>query len=559
MAEQTITSTPVNAPDVLMNQPLSRQVDVNIESTILEPVSHQFTSATGGRSVFELPAKGVLDSPNAAIIVELQSLEGNGNVAYNMTAGGMGLVQRITARCGGLIISQVENAGTYGWIKTNYMSQGVKEGIMDARHLSSSNIELSVANGKIATTSRQTSYHQIYNPEADQLCTLGGTYGTPRTNNQHTLQISKRLSNVAGQSPQVVLRLADFFEIFQENKLPLLAMAVVQIEIEWAACGDPNLGAGLTLDTPIISSAVPNTAANIGPVLANRGTVSMSTPTMLLDYIHYDDVERQKIFDAINSGGGMSLNFSEVLLTRGVNPAQFSNAEAIGGVALQRQSQSNHILGMSMKEVKKIYVVKNYDLRSPRGTAERNADINQTKNHRNILTNQYKSQQMLGESYNFFINNARVYDNDVSNAMVQHDYLSQCKDNWNVPNIYYDTANYNANKMDITVNASYVDGVRNQDIDQGATHRYMPGTHHVIGLNLDKRNNMGSAPGNGTRIGSSPIEFNYSRLCIIPGARVGADANGTTDGQSAEVNLDFYIVYRRSLIITPTGVITSDA
>ena len=66
MSEQTITATAVGAPDILKNIPLSRQVDVNIESTILEPVSHNYTSANGGRSTFNLPAKGVLDAPNAS-------------------------------------------------------------------------------------------------------------------------------------------------------------------------------------------------------------------------------------------------------------------------------------------------------------------------------------------------------------------------------------------------------------------------------------------------------------------------------------------------------------
>jgi len=255
----------------------------------------------------------------------------------------------------------------------------------------------------------------------------------------------------------------------------------------------------------------------------------------------------------------MRLDFSEVLLTRGVNPRAFTNAQAIGGANLVQQTQSNHILGMAGKEVKKIYVTKNYDMRSPRGTAELYSDFNQSKTHRNDLLQQFKSQQMPGEFYNFFINNARVYDKDVSNCAVQHDYLSQCKDNYAVPNIYYDTSNYNANKMKIALDCSWNGGVRNQDQNQGRTHRYLTGSQHVIGLNLDKRNNMGSTPGNGTRIGSSPIEFNYSRLAVIPGARTGADPNGTTDGQSAEVNLDFYIVYRRSLIIRQLGVDTSDA
>lgn len=562
MAEQTITATPVNAPDILMNQPLTRQVDVDIESTILEPVSHRYTSASGGRTTFNLPPKGVLDAPNASIVCSLTSDEGNGIIGYNFTSGGLGLVNRVTARCGGIIISQVEQAGQYGWIKTNFMSQGVKEGVMDARHHSSSNVELSVAQAKIGTSSITQEFHQIYNPECDQVNTFGKTNVPTGANNLHQMQISKCLSDTAtrpGATPEVVIRLADLFEIFEENKLPLLAMALVQIEIDWAPCGDPNLAAGGTLDSAVIDSLIPTAAVNAPPAIARRGTVTMATPTMLLDYIHYDDVERQKIFDSVNTAGGMRLNFSEVLLTRGVNPRAFTTAQAIGGANLVQQVQSNHILGMAGKEVKKIYITKQYDLRSPRGVAESNADFNQVKNHRNVLTNQYKSTQMPGESYNFLINNARVYDRDVENVMVQHDYLSQCKNNYAIPNIYYDTANYNANKMKVALDCSWVNGGRVQDIDQGRTHRYLCGSQHVIGLNLDKVNSMGSVEGNGTRVGSSPIEFNYSRLAVIPGARQGADANGTTDGQSAEVNLDIYIVYRRSLIIRSLGVDTSDA
>lgn len=562
MSEQTITATPVNAPDILKNQPLSRQVDVDIESTILEPVSHNFNSQSGGRSVFNLPAKGVLDAPNASIVFSLTSDEGNATTAYNFSAGGVGCVNRVTARCGGLIISQVEQAGQYGWIKTNFMSQGVREGVIDARHHSSSSIDLSVAQAKIANSSVTQEFHQIYNPECDQVNSFGKTNVPTGANNLHRVQVSKCLSDTATRpnaSPEVVIRLADLFEIFEENRLPLLAMALVQIEIDWNPCGDPNQAVGQTLDCPVIEANILPSAVNATPAYTQRNVVTMTQPTMLLDYIHYDEQERQKIFNSINTSGGMRLDFSEVLLTRGVNPRAFTNAQSIAGNRLTQQVQSNHILGMAGKEVKKIYVTKNYDLRSPRGVAERYADFNQVKNHRNDVLAQFKSQQMPGEFYNFFINNARVYDKDVSNVMVQHDYLSQCKDNYSVPNIYYDTANYNANKMKIALDCSWVGGVRVQDQNQGRTHRYLCGSQHVIGLNLDKRNNMGSVPGNGTRIGSSPIEFNYSRVAIKPGANVGADPNGTADGQSAEVNLDFYIVYRRSLIIRQLGVDTSDA
>ena len=73
MSENTITATPVGAPDILRNQPLSRQVDVEIESNILEPVSHNYASASGGTTRFVLPVKGVLDSKNTTLAFELNS------------------------------------------------------------------------------------------------------------------------------------------------------------------------------------------------------------------------------------------------------------------------------------------------------------------------------------------------------------------------------------------------------------------------------------------------------------------------------------------------------
>jgi len=62
---------------------------------------------------------------------------------------------------------------------------------------------------------------------------------------------------------------------------------------------------------------------------------------------------------------------------------------------------------------------------------------------------------------------------------------------------------------------------------------------------------MGVMPGNGTRIGSAPIQFDYSCL------KHGDNAAPTNRGR-AEVNLDFFIEYRRSMIIKALGVAVSD-
>jgi len=542
--EATMTATPVATPDVLLNQPLSRQLDVDIESTILEPVSHNYNTTTGGTTVFQLPAKGVLRARDALIRFQLTSLEGNGLVGYNFAVGGAGVCNNITAKCGGIIISQSQRCAHYMNIKQNFMAHEKKVGLLDSRHCSSHDFELNVANGKIGNTNADLSFQQIYNPDCDQVSGFGNSYNGAAATNAHLLQASKALSNVAGQSPEIVIRLGDLFEIFDENDLPTMGMAQIEIVIEWNGCGDATAGAvaGNRLSNPIIDATIPDAAANAAPAVAQLGTVAMDTPTMLLDYIHYPQEEQQKIVDAINSPGGMRLNFSETMYTRGTNPA----AAATGQVT------SNHILGMAMKEVKKIYVAKNYDQFTATGAAELNADFNSIKTHRNMLTMEFKSQQIPGESYNFFINNNRVYDKDVANPMVAHDYLSQCQNNFRVPALYYDTTNYNPNKTRILLDREFAAGVAGADVlNAGMSKRYLPGSCNYIGLNLDKYNSLGSVMGNGTRIGSSPVEFNFSRLAIAAGADNG--------GHLAEVNLDFYIVYRRSLVIRALGVDVSDA
>jgi hypothetical protein len=555
MSEQVITATPVGAPDILRNQPLSRQVDVNLETNILEPVSHSYASAQGGRTTFVLPPKGVLDAPNAAIVFEVQCPAGDLLTCFNYANGGLGMIDRITARCGGIIISQVENAGQYANIKQNYASQGVKEGILDYRHLSSNGVELSIAPAKIAVSSITQEFQQLYNPECDQTSSFGRSYNGNAANS-HQTQVSKCISATAGQSPEVVIRLADVFEIFAENKLPLMAMAQVEIEIEWAAAGDATLLAENVIDSPVIDSLIPDAAANAAATKLQQGILTMSTPNMMLDYIHYDDVERAKIYAAVNSGGGMRLDFSEVVITRGVNPA--GTATSGGADDTTQVVASNHIIGMAQKEVQKIYVQKTYDLRSATGkigTGEGDADDQEVKTHRNILLNQFKSTQIPGETYNFFINNQRIYDRDIQNPAVAHDYLSQIGGTWTTPKCYFNTNNYNANGMKELLDCSWTSGARTQDLNQGKTHRYLAGSNNYIGLSLEKYREMGVVPGNGTRIGSSPIEFNYSRVCVGKSNGNG----GAAASSNAEVNLIFYICYRRSLIIRQLGVDVSDA
>ena len=104
----------------------------------------------------------------------------------------------------------------------------------------------------------------------------------------------------------------------------------------------------------------------------------------------------------------------------------------------------------------------------------------------------------------------------------------------------YDTMNYNANFKNILL-----DKVLDGGAASAKTQTAWLGTAHYIGLNLKKFSDMGARFQNATRIGTSPIEFVYTR-------------KGATNNL-AQVDLTFFIEYSRTLEITPLGVNVMDS
>ena len=557
--------SPLGVPDILnIGQPLDRVVDVEIETNLLDPVSHNFNTS-GGRTTWVFPAKGVLDNRNAAIVFELNAGANNFEFCYPFSVGGLSCIERCTLRCGGSIISQTDGVNLYSMVKSKFKySADEQVGILDVRHKSSSEILNRVAPATLATGSANPSFHQLYNPECDQANSFGKGYNVANTN-RHVPQNSKALVTTAnaGTGPQVVIRLRDIFEFFdQPNRLPLFAMAQVELEIEWSNGGTAGVVGDLINDSNVIQcggSAAVDTDTGIPgtPALRNlAGVVTMAgTPTLMLDYILYSEAERAQIQAVVDSPQGLNLSFMETIRTVGISP-QASAATLAAAANTTEVINSNHILGMAGKEVHSICVLKAYDVKSGQGAVERNSVTNGVQTHLNNLLNQFKSQQMFGEKYNFVVNNNRIYDRDVENPAVQYNYLTQVGGSYNTVGAYYNTMNYNANKTTELLDASW-NGKAAVATDaaaggvNGRTKRYLAGSNHVIGLSLQKMRGLGPVMGNGQRISTAPIEFNYSRLAIRQ--------TGATDDNCGAVDLTFFINYRKSLTIQSLGVSVTDA
>ena len=543
---------PGSLPDVLKSDMGGSEIQMNVdtETALIEPTSHRYDSSNGGRTTFIIPPKGVAAMADAALVWELNSIEATNTVAYNFLAGGLGAIQRCTLRSGGQIISQVEDVNLYSLIKKQFNDQDYKEGVLDARHKSSNALEHRIAPALIANSAPTVAFHQIYNPECDQV----GSYAKPynQGNNAHVVQASKCLSQVAGQGAECVVRLSEIFPIFNSRaNLPVFAMASLELEIEWAQAGQSAANGGTAAnqtDSCLINATIPTTAAG----RAQLTTATMAAnPYLMMDFIHYPEDQMNQIQAQIDSSG-ILIPFIEMVTVKGVNPA--GAAASATGVDTFVRVESDHILGMAGKEVESIFVQKNYDIRSGAGLAEIDGNYNQVYTHRNVLTNQLKSQAIPGEEYNFIINNVRLYNQDVGNTAQQHHYLSQCEPRgFQCVDAQYSVTGYNVNKCKELLDSEWQGGALTaQTIDQGRSKPYLAGTMNVIGLNLKKYNVLAPTVGNGQRIGSAPIQLRYSRVAV-------GDSVAAANSLNAAVLLNIYIEFKRTMLITATGALVSDA
>ena len=542
-----IETQSANIPDILQPQPLQRAVDVTVETNILDPVSHEYNSLTGGSTRFILPSVGVLDCPNATINFEIVNGDVNNagtddTTMFPVWCGGLGCIRNITARCGGAVISRIEDCGMYSTLKTGHATQNHRANVLDVRHSSCNQIAVRTINnptppetGFVSSTTTR-GFSQVINPIIDQDNTYGSQLeGLAGAGVVHTPQTCKNIKSFAsrGQGPEVSIRLADIIPIFSSLQLPLFQMAQVEIEIEW----NTSVGAAVTyanVANNIVVSNNPAGAAGLTGFNASFG----ATPFMSVDYLHYNDQERAVISQRIQQTG-MAMNFTEVTQTAGINQA-FGLVPA-GGIAA---NTSTHLLGMAGKELQNIYVVKR-----PNVLQNPNQQVNGQVYNRNPVTAQFKSQQNLNENYNVFINNQKIYNRNVGNAALQYTYLSQCDTPWNCLPLEYDNMNYNAD-LNMVLGNSSVAGVPNTAAALAAnvnclTGRLLSGTKHVIGIPLLKQPSLGPVRNNGERIGTAPVQFDYT-------------CSRTLGADDMDTDLTFFLEHRRALVITPFGVAISD-
>ena len=325
-----------NTVDTLTTATLDRAVNATIETNILNPVTHNYDYSTGGQTTFRFPSSGVLDAPNCSLV--FNPTNADGKACFPLSSGGQSLIDRITCRVGGVILSQVLNVGEYATMKNQHNALGYQASVLDVRHVASNRYQQFIRTDLDATKANCSA---IYNTEIDQ----PSSWHERQKDLTNVVQANKCLTDNKKSTAEVVLRLSDLFPFFKDNKLPLLAMAQVELQIEWLPAGD-------TQSSAVISKDQASTTDGIIEIAADQ-------VRMNVDYIHYDDEEKAKIMAAVQAG--MRLRFTEVIVTKGINPEATADTE----------NTSTHIIGMAGKEVQGIYVKKLFDIQSATGQTEK--------------------------------------------------------------------------------------------------------------------------------------------------------------------------------------------
>jgi hypothetical protein len=378
-------------PDVLKVTPLSRPIDQECSTDILQP-----TTISESYCRFVLPNVGILDANSqlhvAQTVVNSASPTVDTQAYFPTTVGACAMIRRCFLTIGGKEICDVRDVNQFiNWRRHHYSNE-YKKGTATP-HQAGNDVYMGSA-GLVDPTQ----------PSAESILSRGfkAPYGTigkesseygfdPRTGLQSDTFINnqdkpKRLIPYeAKRSPGMLIALAQLIPLLVGVQLPLFAIEQeVSIVIEWA---DRTWGHRFMFN---------NTDASGQPVTKENllSTIVQDEVFLVMDTLLYpslmDDIKEQ-----IMSRGGYSISFDDV-----ITQSNFLQYEEIKG-----EQTFEFQIPLASRRVKRLIVQKQIE----------QADVVE-----NLPCGFYNSLALrLGESYNFRIDNNNVYSVPLKNTALQ--------------------------------------------------------------------------------------------------------------------------------------------
>lgn len=327
---------------------------------------------------------------------------------------------------------------------------------------------------------------------------------------------SRALTADEGATVEFSIPLDSLFSCLKDVMIPTFLKNPIVIEVDF----DLTFANGA--DDVVISS---------GAGAAATGNVFVKRPRLDLDYLVLDEAMVNAFRQRVMMGPGLAYNFRNNHLIQKVLPA-----------AVDSEAQENDLeLGLASTRVMKLYVEKQlvYD---------------------NPLLKGMRSDGLLGESLQVFINNQNLFDRTVDRLSDMYVYLGQAVGtSYKVLNGAYElvgdlAANNLMNNETALPSSAAGDGTFN------LVKENLQGRQRWLGINLGQsRTENGDSPANSLLIGESPIVLRLNRT--IPAAAPAKTPRGesNTASSKAACNVNVFSEVVKTMMIQNGEIMVANA
>ena len=348
-----MSATNSQLPSVLQVATIKDIETMNIKTEVLDPIT-----ITQQQAVFQIPKTGILDGGS---MVQL-GITGSPDLFFPLNTGIHGLIKSCRLKVGGKVLASNDDYAHYTTMTRQFESPEhrafvdmVKSGAIGDRFAE-------VESGRIGYRDLESTVDA----------------GTP-ANTESLVPEFIRPTTDDSTTPLFSIPLSTLIPMMRSRQLPLLAMKEhVYIELTF----NQQLVAG---DVGKICCLKQGSTAS--PVC----TVSTSNIKFISDHLYYEDARMDEVVARSMSADGLSVLYEDLITTFADVPSLAPSAGTVVPQKIERQ------IAVSGRTVRNIMV------------AEKALD------HKSAILGEYISTDLIvPTSYNFRINDQRIYDRDVS-------------------------------------------------------------------------------------------------------------------------------------------------
>jgi len=389
----------MDLPEVLKTQPLSRPVNQECSTDILQPTTFSQSQA---KFIFE--KKGILDSNSklhlSQIVVNSDRPTTDTNSFCPTSTGALGMIRRAYLTVGGREVSDLQECGQWNTWKRHHYSNEYKKGVATP-HQAGNDVYVGSASKLPDTNDNQTSknargwqppYGTIGRESSEYGINLTtstesfNTYGVPVSARTDTTDAPKRLIPYdPSKAPGFLIELGQLCPVLIGLQLPLFAInQEVALHVEFA----PDTWGHRFMYNAIDASS---SAVNKNSL---KSTILEEECFIVMDTLFYPGL-MEDIHDQIMTKGGYSIPYDDVITQ--TNFLKYTVAEG--------ETQRDLQIPLSGKRVKRIVCQKQQDQES-------------------VVTalncgfyNSYALRK--GQSYNYRIDSNNVYSLPLKNTALQ--------------------------------------------------------------------------------------------------------------------------------------------